>query len=116
MGIIFDERSRRFHLKALDTSYVFKIYRDGYLALEYWGRKIRSANLTGFIPYGRRPLSPNPDPDDEGFSLDTMPNEYPGYGRGDFRHPAYQVQLEDGWTASDLRYTSHRIYRGKPKL
>lgn len=33
-----------------------------------------------------------------------------------FRKPAYQVQLENGSTVSDLRYVSHTIFQGKAPL
>lgn len=47
---------------------------------------------------------------------DRLPQEYPAYGAGDFRTPAYQVRLENGTTISDLRYASHKIFKGKRKL
>ena len=49
-------------------------------------------------------------------SLDTLPQEYPSYGTSDFRTPAYSIQLENGTTITDLRYESHKIINGKPKL
>ncbi|HEX7712682.1 MAG TPA: glycoside hydrolase family 36 N-terminal domain-containing protein, partial [Bacillota bacterium] len=116
MPIIFDRDSLTFHLQAGDSSYIFKVYREGYLVHLYWGRKIRSHDLSRLIPYGRKPLSPTPDPLDEGFSLDTVPQEYPAFGNSDFRTPAYQIQLENGSTITDLRYKGHRIFKGKPKL
>lgn len=42
MPIIYDEEKRIFHLQAQDTSYLFQIVQDGYLAHLYWGKKIRS--------------------------------------------------------------------------
>ncbi|MGV2644091.1 alpha-galactosidase, partial [Clostridium perfringens] len=33
-----------------------------------------------------------------------------------FKTPAFQVQLENGSTIMDLRYKSHKIYKGKPSL
>lgn len=87
MAINFDLEHKIFHLQGKNTSYVMQVIRDGYL-----------------------------DPLDRTFSLDTVPHEYPAYGNGDFRTPAYQIQLENGSTITDLRYLSHRIYKGKPKL
>lgn len=34
--------------------------------------------------------------------LDRLPQEYPQYGSGDFRNPAYQVELEDGTRITEL--------------
>lgn len=116
MPISFYEKNRTFHLQAGNSSYIFQVYRDGYLAHIYWGNKIRSQDLSRFIPYGRKPQAPTPDDPDESFSLDTLLCEYPAYGNSDFRSPAYQVQLENGSTITDLRYKSHRIFKGKKVL
>jgi alpha-galactosidase len=53
---------------------------------------------------------------DQEFSLAYLPQEYPAYGKTDFRHPAYQVRIEDGNTITDLEYVNHTISKGKPKL
>lgn len=116
MPIIYDEEKRIFHLQAQDTSYLFQIVQDGYLAHLYWGKKIRSIDPSTKIFFQARPFSPNPDPKDTHFSFDTLPQEYPGYGRSDFRSPAYHVQLANGSTVIDFRYRSHAITKGKPKL
>ncbi len=83
----------------------------------YWGRKIREENLQGLLVYTERSsFSPNPNPEDRTISFDTLPQEYPAYGGGDFRHPAFQVQLEDGSTVAEFACTAHRIFSGKPEL
>jgi len=116
MAIVFDPVNNTFHLQANDTSYVMQLFRSGYLAHLYWGKKIRHYGNSNKLRFLDRGFSPNPDPADRTFSLDTLPQEYPAYGNTDFRTPAYQVQLENGSTISDLRYKTHRIYKGKPKL
>ncbi|XJZ27990.1 alpha-galactosidase [Bacillota bacterium Lsc_1132] len=116
MGITFDSSQRVFHLQGKDTSYCLQIVREGYLAHLYWGRKIKTYNGSNPIQFANRSFSPNPVPADRAFSLDTLPQEYPAYGNTDFRAPAYQIQLENGTTISDLRYKRHQIFRGKQKL
>ncbi|KKI92501.1 alpha-galactosidase [Bacillus sp. SA1-12] len=117
MGIQFDEKNNLFHLQAKDTSYVMQIIRDGYLSQLYWGRKVKQFNHSNKLQFVDRAFSGNPYPSkDRTFSLDTLPQEYPGYGNTDFRHPAYQIQLDNGTTVTDLRYKSHLIYNGKPGL
>jgi alpha-galactosidase len=61
-------------------------------------------------------FSPNYHSEDRTFSFDTLLSELPGYGRGDFREPAYEAQLANGTTVTDLHYVSHTITRGKPGL
>ncbi|MCP8971327.1 alpha-galactosidase [Ectobacillus ponti] len=116
MGIQFDAATKTFHLQAGGTSYVMQIIRDGYLSHLYWGRRIRHFSGTNTMQYLDRAFSGNPVASDRTFSLDTLPQEYPGYGATDFRAPAYQVQLENGTTVTDLRYQAHRIYQGKRPL
>lgn len=116
MAIVFHPANKTFHLQANDTSYVMQIVRSGYLAHLYWGKKIRHYRESNPLQFFDRGFSPNPDPSDRTFSLDTLPQEYPAYGNTDFRTPAYQVQLENGSMISELRYKTHWIYKGKPKL
>ncbi|MCX7709987.1 MAG: alpha-galactosidase [Clostridia bacterium] len=116
MGINFDEKNRIFYLHAKDTSYILQILSSGYLAHLYWGKRIKSIHPEEMIRLVDRPFEPNPDPRDRGFSLDTIPLEYPSYGHTDFRNPAYQIQLENGTTITDLRYKNYKVYNGKPGL
>lgn len=116
MGIHFNSKEGIFHLQGKNTSYVMQIIRDGYLAHLYWGKKLGNYHGSHPLRFVKRGFSPNPDPSDLTFSLDTLPQEYPAYGNTDFRTPAYQIQLENGSTITDLRYKTHSIYKGKPKL
>lgn len=118
MGIQFRSSDATFHLQAKDTSYVIGIADGGYLLHLYWGRKIKNYRHSNFIQRLDRGFSGNPfdHKDDRTFSLDTLPQEYPQYGNTDFRKPAYQIQLSNGSTISDLRYDSHEIFKGKKKL
>ncbi|GGF99939.1 alpha-galactosidase [Paenibacillus abyssi] len=118
MGILYDEKQQIFHLQSKDTSYVFQIVNAGYPAHLYWGRRIRGLQqLDRLLELKQRgSFSPSTDPDQLSFSLDTLPQEYPGYGNSDFRMPAYQAMLANGTTVTDLRYESHTILEGKPEL
>ncbi|CAM3042744.1 alpha-galactosidase [Paenibacillus sediminis] len=116
MKIEFDAEQKIFHLQSKNTSYVMQVIRDGYLTHLYWGKRIHTYRQSNPLRFIDRGFSPNPDPDDRTFSLDTIPQEYPAYGNGDFRMPAYQVQLGNGSTVTDFRYKEHRIYEGKPAL
>ncbi len=114
MSVIYNSQENTFHLRAKGTSYVLKVLKSGYLAHLYWGKGVRN---TSFVYYLNRPsffLGSNDLNSD--IPPDILPQEYPSYGTGDFRHPAYQLQLENGSTITDLRYRSHRIFSGKPKL
>lgn len=116
MPIAYNPELKQFHLQTRHTSYVLGLVRDHYLAHFYWGAKVRDADLTDlYAPIGRA-FSPTVDPKDWHFTLDTLPQEYPSHGTGDFREPAYQVELANGTVSSELRYVSHSITKGKPAL
>ncbi|GIP42478.1 alpha-galactosidase [Paenibacillus sp. J45TS6] len=118
MGIHYNSENKTFHLRAKDTSYVMGVLRDGYLAHYYWGRGVSDYRHSNAIQYVDRGFSGNPydHRHDRTFSLDTLPQEYPQYGNTDFRKPAYQVQLGNGSTITDLRYVDHKISKGKAPL
>lgn len=117
MAIYYHETEKLFHLQSKEMSYIIQLVK-GYPAHAYWGKRIRhDGNLSRMLMFQERcSFSPNPLPEDKSISLDTLPQEYPQYGTSDFRHPAYQVQLEDGSRITELQYRSHRIINGKPKL
>lgn len=118
MGIIFDEKMKRFHLQGGNTSYIMEISEDGHLAHLYWGKKLRRSDSRELLKLRERcSFSPNVyEASNSGLSLDTLPQEYPAYGNTDFRMPAYAIGHENGSTISDLRYEEHKILHGKSKL
>jgi alpha-galactosidase len=117
MPILFDEAHQLFHLQTNRTSYAFQITKWGLLAHTYWGKTVRSDDLHRNLELrARSTVSPRPDPNSPAYSPDTIPQEFPTYGAGDFRPPAFEVQLENGTTVIDLTYRSHRILNGKPPL
>ncbi|WP_028558990.1 alpha-galactosidase [Paenibacillus pinihumi] len=117
MLIHFDSNERVFHLQSKRASYVIQLINSGIPAHVYWGPKLRQQQLGRILQLQERcSFSPNSSPDDMRVSLDTLPQEYPAYGAGDLRHPAYQIQRPDGSTVSEALYVAHRIIDGKPQL
>ncbi len=117
MGIQVSANGRYFHLMAGNTSYILEATEEGYLAHWYWGEQLRRDAKVDrrdlLIP---RAFAPRPLPDNERFSLEALPQEYPTWGTGDYRVPAYQIQLANGTTVTDLRFQSYRLLPGKPRL
>lgn len=110
MPIQYDEKNIAFQLDTLHTTMLFRVLEDGHLLSEYWGRRMRKADLTRLwqtCPTGFSPQYKGV-PDDR-YALDLIPTEYPVFGGGDFRSPALQVEFPDGSRLLDLRYYSHRI-------
>ncbi len=117
MGIMFDAQQRIFHLQGRDISYLLTILPNEQLGQIYFGQKIRHYDqLATGLRWATRGYLACVFEGDLAFSLEYTPQEYPAYGKTDFRHPAYQVQNAAGHTISDLRYVSHAILPGKPRL
>ncbi|MEA2102162.1 MAG: alpha-galactosidase [Thermodesulfobacteriota bacterium] len=116
MGIHFDKDSGIFHLRANNTSYIMKVTPQGDIVHLYWGRSLRQAD-PGHLWYpSLRAFSPSSHPGHDDLSYNTMPMEYPFYGNGDFRLPAFEVDRPDGSCIVRPVYFSHDISRGKPLL
>ncbi|GIO15638.1 alpha-galactosidase [Cohnella xylanilytica] len=105
MGVIVESQTGLFHLQSSGMSYILQIV-DGYPAHVYWGSKLKH----------REPMEGLLIHTPEKAGLDRLPQEYPQYGSGDFRNPAYQVELEDGTRITELKYEGYRIIKGKPAL
>ena len=116
MSILVDESGLRFHLNAGDTSYIMEATEPGHLAHWYWGPKIRPDSADRRAVLIPRPFAPNPDPDRGDYSLDALPQEFPTWGRGDYRLPAYQIRLANGSPVTDFHFQGYRIEAGKPRV
>lgn len=116
--IQFDEKTGIFHLSNAKMSYVLQVIRGRYLMHRYWGRKLRAFRDSRPFQELDRGFSPQPGAyeNERTFSLDVLPQEYPGYGHVDYRIPAYEVRLADGTTTTELFYKDYTITKGKPAL
>lgn len=115
MSIRFEQETGIFHLQTRTTSYIMSLMPGGYLTHLYWGKKLRSSQLSDLLIFQDRAFSPNLT-DNRKVSLDVVPQEYPAYGAGDFREPAYQAELPNGSKITELTYVSHSIRAGKSSL
>lgn len=112
-----NETERVFHLSNAVFSYVLRVEEGNVLTSEYFGQAISAYRGGRKYPRVDRSFSPNfPEATDRLYSLDTILQEYPGYGTGDYRTPAQVIRHEDGSTVTDFRYKSYEIVTGKPRL
>ncbi len=116
MSIEWNEADQVFHLYNNKMSYMIQIIHGKYPAHLYWGRRVQVLQPLSILNYKGRAFSPMTEPADPKFSLDTLPQEYPAFGNGDFRTPAYQLRPKDGSTITEFVYDSHVIFKGKPPL
>ncbi len=118
MPIIYDSKNKTFKLDTATSSYIIKIYDENYILNLYYGAKIPDT----YVP-DRECLAPcasfspaNPVIGEHGFSPDSAPMEYGTNGAGDFRISALAVRNSNGDSVTDIRYTGHKIYKGKPEI
>ncbi|MBQ7980511.1 MAG: alpha-galactosidase, partial [Oscillospiraceae bacterium] len=105
-----------FRLDAKNTSYVFGATDDGYLIHAYYGKKIEDEDLTYLLRLTENPWTLKTNARDKGTFMDAHAFEYPCHGTGDYREPCLMVMDDEGMTTTDLRYVSHKVYKGKPAL
>ena len=116
MGIYYDEQKKLFRLNTAESSYVIGVFERGYLLCLYYGARIED------MPFDRFKIRPNSfspyDPlvTDRDFTTDSSPMEYGCNGSGDFRISALSVRNKNGDNVTDIRYESHRIFKGKPAI
>ncbi len=117
MPIFFNSEHQTFHLQSAASSYVIELVKSAHPAHVYWGPKLSQETFDKHIfSIERCSFHPNLSADAMQFSLDTLPQEYPSYGSGDFREPAFEARYTDGTTISRLAYERHEIVSGKPAL
>lgn len=117
MSIIFHENSKEFHLYNDEISYIIKILRNGQPGHVYYGKRLNDREDFGYlVEYARRDMAPYPYEGESKFSLEHLKQEYPTYGSGDTRYPAFELEREDGSRAVDFKYKGHNIFSGKKKL
>lgn len=94
-----------------------QVDRYGFLLHLYYGKKTDTC-MDYLLTYYDRGFSGNPYDagEDRTYSMDTLPQEFPCYGNGDFRSTAFAVENADGSMSCDLRYKSHKIFDGKYNL
>ncbi|MEE1412044.1 MAG: glycoside hydrolase family 36 N-terminal domain-containing protein, partial [Bulleidia sp.] len=101
-------------LQTKHTTYQMGIAEHGFLLHLYYGPKAEG-DMSYLLTAYDRGFSGNPYDagDDRTFSMDTFPLEYPCYGNGDYRSPAFNVKNEQGVYGADLRYKTHSVAKGK---
>ncbi len=106
-----------FHLSNENISYIIKIMKNNQLGQLYFGKSIRDRdNFDHLLVERTTCLAPFPFETDSAFSLETQKQEFPSYGTGDFRDPAFQLTQSNGSRVNDFIYKSHVIFKGKNKI
>lgn len=117
MPIIYNEKTREFHLYNQEISYIIKILDNNQPGQLYYGKRLtHREDFSHLFEYAMRDMSPYAFEGNSTFSLENIKQEYPTFGCGDMRFPAYEIERENGSHVVEFVYKEHKIYNGKPKL
>ncbi|MDO5408642.1 MAG: alpha-galactosidase [Eubacteriales bacterium] len=117
MGIAVHEQTGVFHLYNEKISYIMKRMANGQMGQLYYGRRLRDReDFPHLVELAHRDMAPCTFDGDTTFSLEHLKQEYPAFGSGDMRYPAYELERENGSRISYFRYRSFEIYQGKRGL
>lgn len=117
MPIIYNEKTREFHLYNQGISYIIKILDNEQPGQLYYGKCLtHREDFSHLFEYAMRDMSPYAFEGNSTFSLENIKQEYPTFGCGDMRFPAYEIERENGSHVVEFVYKEHKIYNGKPKL
>ncbi|MBQ4051876.1 MAG: alpha-galactosidase [Oscillospiraceae bacterium] len=118
MSIVIDNEKRVFTLRTKNTTYQMMADELGGLVHLYYGSAVDGCAMDHLVQ--RYSMSFAPCPTDIGmlrnYSFDYLPLEYSSWGSGDYRTTAVKVTFPDGSNALDLRYDSHKTFKGKTPL
>jgi len=116
--ITYHDESKVFVLKTKNSMYQMQIIDYNTLVHLYYGANVGDTEITHRLMFLDRGFSGNPYEagEDRTFSFDVLPQEYSGYGNGDYRINSLEAEHEDGSDAVHLQYESHRMYEGKYSL
>jgi len=111
---MISEKDKLFRLDTDHASYWLRVTKFGHLEHLHYGERLAEQDPEGLAikriaMFGSSVLYDESDP---AYCLDTMPLEWSGVGRGDYRHSPAELKMPDGSFASDFVYQSHRIIPG----
>ena len=106
-----------FSIQTAHSLYQFRADEHGVLQHLYWGEPT-GEDMRYLALQMDRGFSGNPyeQQGERGYSLDSLPQEYPCGGAGDYRAPALRIRCADGACSADLRYESHRAFAGREPI
>lgn len=105
-------KNNTFHIFNDYISYCIELSEYGDLLHLYYGKRIDSDGIY-IIKRDRASFSPY-EPNDNKYSLDVLPQEYPMFGAQDMRSEALSFEYADGrYDFCNLRYKAYEICEGK---
>ncbi|QHQ61734.1 alpha-galactosidase [Anaerocolumna sedimenticola] len=117
MPILYHEQSKEFHLYNKEISYIIEIMEDNQLGNLYYGKKVIDRDSFAHLHEEmKRSQAASHLPEPSKLYLQYTKQEYPSYGTGDYRYPAFEIKQNNGSRISHFEYIGHNIYKGKKKI
>lgn len=116
MAIHYKKEQGIFSLHTKQSTYQMQVGELGHLIHLYYGSSVED-NMDYLLTYFDRGFSGNPySAKDRTYSMDSLPQEYPTQGTGDYRSTCLVVENIDKTYSCDLRYKDYKIIKGKYSL
>lgn len=116
MTIHISKTTRQFHLTNGDISYIFYIGPTDLPVQLYAGPAVQDDDYTFLVHQQSRPVACYPRENDTTFSYEHALMEYPNFGTGDFRDPAFEVLLPNNSQLTTLEYRRYQVLDALPHL
>ena len=112
MPILYHEQSKEFHLYNKEISYIIEIMEDNQLGNLYYGKKVIDRDSFAHLHEEmKRSQAASHLPEPSKLYLQYTKQEYPSYGTGDYRYPAFEIKQNNGSRISHFEYIGHNIYK-----
>ena len=86
-------------------SYIIKILDNDQPGQLYYGKRLtHREDFSHLFEYAMRDMSPYAFEGNSTFSLENIKQEYPTFGCGDMRFPAYEIERENGSTTATFTF------------
>ena len=119
MAIIFKEETKQFYLHTDHTSYIIELLEGRIPLHAYWGKRLEDmpplTTWSSSVTTCFNGMDIETSAGAEFGCTGTLPLEYPVYGAGDRRVPAFIVKFDDGSRVAQLYYVGYTITAGKPR-
>lgn len=105
-----------FTIQTKNSTYQMKVDKYDVLLHAYYGEKTDNSDKSLLYYQADRGFSGNPysiGKYDRAYSLDSLPQEYSGFGTGDYRITALRAQNMDGSQVVAWKYAGYSIEKGK---
>lgn len=116
---IYVNSNLEFHLQNEYISYIIKVLENGDLGHLYFGKRLNhKENFSNMLQIFEHQVPYTPEQIDgfSGFALDSLKQEFPGAGTGDYKEPAYIILQENGSRVSDFKFSKYEILDEKLPL